>query len=70
MKGLRKKKQNYLRHSKDVYAHKRAKDDKKKTSNNWYKKQEKKLRARGSEYPNTKIWRKKLQQKMLAVSRI
>ena len=55
MKGLRKKKQNYLRHSKDVYAHKRAKDDKKKTSNNWYKKQEKKLRTRGSEYPNTKI---------------
>ena len=30
----------------------------------------KKGRTRGSEYPNTKIWSKKLHQKMSAVSRI
>ena len=42
----------------------------KKNSSIWYKKQKKKERTRGSEYPNTKIWSKKLHQKMSAVSRI
>ena len=43
---------------------------KKATSSTWYKKQETKGRARSSEYPNTKIWRKKLHENISAVSRI
>ena len=36
------------------------KEENKGTSNIWYKKQERKGRTRSSEYPNTKIWRKRL----------
>ena len=39
----------------------------KETGTTWYEKQEKK-RTRSLEYPNTKIWRRKLDQKMSAVS--
>ena len=69
MKGLRKKTE-LPKTLKRCVCPQESERRQKKTSNNWYKKQEKKLRTRSSEYPNTKIWRKKLQQKMLAVSRI
>ena len=69
MKGLRKQTELPRTLNRCECSQKNGRQQKKPVTRG-IRKKNKKLRTRSSECPNTKFWKKKLHQEMLAVSRI